>query len=102
MRIAFLLAWRSLTSRPGRSLTSILGIAVGIATVLAVQVIDHNTILTQAATMPGLLHDISFTIKDNVVALFASGYQYQYRFRFIKARQIVKVTILTKWKFSVS
>ena len=49
MRIASLLAWRSLASRPGRSLTAALGIAIGIATVLSVQVIDHNTILTQEA-----------------------------------------------------
>src|SRR6185503_15969687 len=47
MRIASTLAWRSLASRPARSFTAALGIAVGIATVLSVQVIDHNTILTQ-------------------------------------------------------
>jgi putative ABC transport system permease protein len=45
--IAFTLAWRSLASRPARSFTAALGIAVGIATVLSVQVIDRNTILTQ-------------------------------------------------------
>ena len=47
MRIASLLAWRSLASRPGRSFTSILGIALGVATVLSVQIVDHNTILTE-------------------------------------------------------
>jgi putative ABC transport system permease protein len=36
-----------LASRPARSFTAALGIAVGIATVLSVQVIDRNTILTQ-------------------------------------------------------
>src|SRR5258706_577163 len=45
--IAFTLAWRSLASRPARSFTAALGIAVGIATVLSVQVVDRNTILTQ-------------------------------------------------------
>ena len=47
MTIAFTLAWRSLASRPARSCTAALGIAVGIATVLSVQVVDRNTILTQ-------------------------------------------------------
>lgn len=47
MRIASTLAWRSLASRPARSLTAALGIGVGIATVLSVQIVDHNTILTQ-------------------------------------------------------
>lgn len=47
MTIAFTLAWRSLASRPARSFTAALGIAVGIATVLSVQVVDRNTILTQ-------------------------------------------------------
>lgn len=47
MNIASMLAWRSLASRPARSFTAALGIAVGIATVVSVQVVDHNTILTQ-------------------------------------------------------
>lgn len=47
MNIASTLAWRSLASRPARSFTAALGIGVGIATVVSVQVIDHNTILTQ-------------------------------------------------------
>ncbi len=47
MNITSMLAWRSLASRPARSFTAALGIGVGIATVVSVQVIDHNTILTQ-------------------------------------------------------
>src|SRR5688572_9582180 len=47
MNIASTLAWRSLASRPARSFTAALGIGVGIATVLSVQIVDHNTILTQ-------------------------------------------------------
>src|SRR5262245_50010868 len=47
MKLASTLAWRSLASRPARSFTAALGIGVGIATVLSVQVVDHNTILTQ-------------------------------------------------------
>jgi putative ABC transport system permease protein len=47
MKLASMLAWRSLASRPARSFTAALGIGVGIATVLSVQVVDHNTILTQ-------------------------------------------------------
>ncbi len=47
MKIAFLLAWRSFRSRPGRAITATLGVALGIATVLSVSIIDHNTLLTQ-------------------------------------------------------
>ncbi len=47
MNLTSTLAWRSLASRPARSFTAALGIGVGIATVLSVQIVDHNTILTQ-------------------------------------------------------
>lgn len=52
MRLALRIAWRSLVSRPGRTLTSILGIAVGIAAVLSVLIVDHNTILTEVLRRP--------------------------------------------------
>ncbi len=44
MGLAFTLARRSLLQRPARSIFSILGIAVGIATVVGVFTLDHNTI----------------------------------------------------------
>ena len=44
MGLASTLARRSLLQRPARSLFSILGIAVGIATVVGVYALDHNTI----------------------------------------------------------
>lgn len=47
MRLTSRIAWRSLASRPGRTLTSVLGIAVGVAAVLSVLIVDHNTILTE-------------------------------------------------------
>src|SRR5260221_321462 len=50
--IAFTLAWRSLASRPARSFTAALGIAVSIATVLSVQVVDRNTIVTLRRLAP--------------------------------------------------
>jgi len=53
MRIASTLAWRSLASRPARSWTAALGIGVGIATVLSVRIVDHNTILTQQRRTEG-------------------------------------------------
>src|SRR5688572_21567844 len=53
MKIASTLAWRSLASRPARSFTAALGIGVGIATVLSVRVVDHNTILTQQRKVEG-------------------------------------------------
>ena len=46
-KLASRIAWRSLVSRPGRTLTSMLGIAVGVSTVLSVLIVDHNTILTE-------------------------------------------------------
>ncbi len=47
MKLILLLAWRHLAFRPGKTLASVLGIAVGIATVVSVMTIDHNTLLTQ-------------------------------------------------------
>lgn len=49
MRLLLLLAWRHLAFRPGKTLASVLGIAVGMATVVSVLVVDHNTLETQAA-----------------------------------------------------
>ncbi len=45
MGLARTLAGRSILSRPGRTLFSILGIALGVATVVGVVVLDHNTII---------------------------------------------------------
>jgi len=45
MRLARTLAWRGLSSRPGRTLFSTLGIALGVATVVGVIVLDFNTII---------------------------------------------------------
>lgn len=55
MGLALTLARRSLFQRPARTLFSILGIAVGIATVVAVYTLDHNTIqgLKQRHAGPG-------------------------------------------------
>ncbi|MGQ0553600.1 MAG: FtsX-like permease family protein [Planctomycetota bacterium] len=49
MRLVLLLAWRHLTHRPGATLLSALGIGLGIAAVVSVLVIDHNTLLSQEA-----------------------------------------------------
>ncbi len=49
MRLVFLLAWRHVIFRPGKTLASALGIGVGIATVVSVLTVDHNTMLSQAA-----------------------------------------------------
>ena len=45
MGLAITVARRSLLQRPGRTLFSLAGIALGIATVVAVVVLDHNTIV---------------------------------------------------------
>ena len=48
MGLAAILARRSLLQRPGRTLFSILGIAVGIATVVGIFTLDHNTLILRA------------------------------------------------------
>ena len=48
MGLAATLARRSLLQRPGRTLFSILGIAVGIATVVGIFTLDHNTLILRA------------------------------------------------------
>ncbi|HZJ72887.1 MAG TPA: hypothetical protein VFF36_18265, partial [Planctomycetota bacterium] len=47
MRLILLLAWRHLVFRPAATLLSVLGIALGIATVISVLTVDHNTLLSQ-------------------------------------------------------
>jgi putative ABC transport system permease protein len=47
VKLVLLLAWRQIAHRPGATLLSALGIAVGIATVTSVLVVDHNTLLSQ-------------------------------------------------------
>ncbi|GJM21304.1 MAG: hypothetical protein DHS20C15_12190 [Planctomycetota bacterium] len=49
MKLTLLLAWRNLAGQPWRTLASVLGIALGIATVVAVLVVDHNTLLSHEA-----------------------------------------------------
>ncbi|MBT5874361.1 MAG: ABC transporter permease, partial [Candidatus Latescibacteria bacterium] len=46
MKVVFLLACRNLASRKPRTLLTILGVALGMATAVAVFVLDYNTILT--------------------------------------------------------
>jgi len=54
MGLAFTLARRSLTSHPGRALFSVLGVAVGIATAIAVFTLDHVTVLSRTKKLePG-------------------------------------------------
>jgi putative ABC transport system permease protein len=47
VKLTLLLVWRHLVFRPGATLLSALGIAVGIATVTSVLIVDHNTLLSQ-------------------------------------------------------
>jgi putative ABC transport system permease protein len=47
VRLILLLAWRHLVFRPAATLLSVLGIALGIATVISVLTVDHNTLLSQ-------------------------------------------------------
>jgi len=47
MSLASQIARKSLVKRPGRTLFSVLGIAVGIATVVLVFTLDHNTMLSR-------------------------------------------------------
>ena len=70
MGLATTVARRSLLQRPGRTLFSLAGIALGIATVVAVVVLDHNTIVgltgpLRAAGSP----DIELRAVDGVTEL---------------------------------
>lgn len=59
MGLALTLARRSLTTHPGRSLFSILGVAVGIATAVAVFTLDHVTVLSRTRRLdPGFGADL--------------------------------------------
>ena len=53
MGVALTIARRSLLQRPGRTLFSILGVAVGIATTVAIFTLDHNTILAKTGADKG-------------------------------------------------
>ena len=63
MRLASRIAWRSLASRPARTATSVLGIAVGVATVLSVLIVDHNTILTEMRLRPSYSGRADVTVR---------------------------------------
>jgi putative ABC transport system permease protein len=47
MRLTFFLVWKSWASSPFRVLLTWLGIALGVAVVTAIHVLDHNTILSE-------------------------------------------------------
>ena len=47
MRLTSFVVWRSWASSPLRPALSILGVALGIAIVVAIHVVDHNTIQSQ-------------------------------------------------------
>ncbi len=44
MRLTFFVVWKSWVSNPVRTVLTILGVAIGIAVVTAIHVLDHNTI----------------------------------------------------------
>ena len=44
MRLTFFVVWKSWVSNPARTCLTILGVAIGIAVVTAIHVLDHNTI----------------------------------------------------------
>lgn len=59
MGLALTLARRSLSTHPGRALFSILGVAVGIATAVAVFTLDHVTVLSRTRGLnPGFGADL--------------------------------------------
>lgn len=58
MGLARIIARRSLTARPGRTIFSLLGIALGITTVVGVFVLDHNTIVGLSALQRGVGADV--------------------------------------------
>jgi putative ABC transport system permease protein len=68
VRFVLLLAWRQLMYRPGKTLASVLGIAIGIATVVSVLVVDHNTLLTQDSERPEVDPDADLLIQPDLSA----------------------------------
>ena len=52
MKAIYLIAFKNLTYRPGRSVSCAVGIALGLAIVMAVQIVDRNTILSQISLRP--------------------------------------------------
>ena len=59
MGLALTLARRSLSTHPGRAIFSILGVAVGIATAVAVFTLDHVTVLSRTTRLdPGFGADL--------------------------------------------
>ena len=44
MRLTFFVVWKSWVSNKTRTILTILGVAIGIAVVTAIHVLDHNTI----------------------------------------------------------
>lgn len=47
MRLTFFVVWKSWVSNPLRTVLTVLGVALGIAVVTAIHVLDHNTIQSQ-------------------------------------------------------
>ncbi len=44
LRLTFCVVWKSWVSNPVRTLLTVLGVALGIAVVTGIHVLDHNTI----------------------------------------------------------
>jgi len=68
VNLVFLMAWRHLVFRPGKTIASVLGIAVGIATVVSVLVVDHNTLLTQDAGRPKVDPEADLLIQPDLTS----------------------------------
>jgi len=71
MRLILLLAWRQLVFYPGKTLASVLGTAVGIATVVSVLTVDHNTLLTQIARRNKAFSDATLVIQPDMRSALA-------------------------------
>jgi putative ABC transport system permease protein len=66
MGLAATIARRSLLQHPGRTLFSILGVAVGIATVVATFTLDHVTLLSRAPVDPSWRADLEVRARADV------------------------------------
>ncbi|MFT7464653.1 MAG: putative ABC transport system permease protein [Pseudohongiellaceae bacterium] len=71
MRLVLLLAWRQLVFNPGKMFASVLGIAVGMATVVSVLTVDHNTLLTQVAKRNKANSDATLVIQPDLRSALA-------------------------------
>ena len=68
MRLTFFVVWKSWASNPLRTGLTVFGIALGVAIVVAIHVMDHNTIQSQLDRRAADQGDVDFIVRTLVAA----------------------------------